>query len=308
MNAAIRAVVRTGITGGTTVFGIRRGFAGLLEGDIAPIASFDVGGILQRAGTMLGSARSTEFGTERGQAAAVRRLKEHRIEGLIVIGGNGSQSGAYAISRLGFPVVGVASTIDNDLHGADVTIGSDTAVNIAVEAIDRLKATASSHRKGVLVEVMGRDCGYLALTAGLAGGVEAVVLPEVKTDPEELVRQVRASFKRGKEHAIIVVAEGAYYNAVRLGRYFARHRERLKFEVRVTQLGHVQRGGRPTAFDRLLATRTGAAAVEHLVSGKHGVLIGEIGRQIAATPLALVAGKQKPADLTLLTLAHALAE
>ena len=308
MNAAIRAVVRTGIARGATVFGIRRGFAGLLEGDIALIASSDVGDIMQRAGTMVGSARSTKFGTEEGQAAAARRLKEHRIKGLIVIGGNGSQSGAYALSQLGFPVVGVASTIDNDVHGADVTIGSDTAVNIAVEAIDRLKATASSHRKGVLVEVMGRDCGYLALMAGLAGGAEAIVLPEVKTNPDALVRQVRASFKRGKEHAIIVVAEGAHYNAARLGRYFARHRERLKFEVRVTQLGHVQRGGIPTAFDRLLATRTGAAAVEHLMAGKDGVLIGEVRREIAATPLALVEGKQKPADLTLLRLARALAE
>ena len=175
---------------------------------------------------------------------------------------------------MGYPVVGIASTIDNDLCGSEITIGVDTALNIALEAIDRLKVTASSHHRAFLVETMGRHCGYIALAAGISGGAEAVVIPEFEIDPEQLADVVHQAYERGKAHAIVVVAEGARYNATRLAEYFAQHHERLGFEFRATILGHVQRGGAPGAFDRLLATRFGAAAVDLLASGEYGRLVG----------------------------------
>jgi 6-phosphofructokinase 1 len=188
MNAAIRAVVRTGIDKGWEVFGIHRGYAGLISGPLQPMGARDVSNILQEGGTVLGSARCPEFKTEEGRKRALDVLHQHLIEGVVVIGGGGSQQGAYALSQLGFPVVGVASTIDNDLYGSDITVGVHTALNIALEAIDRLKVTASSHQRGILVEVMGRDCGYLALMAGIAGGAEVIILPEIDTNPDAVAR------------------------------------------------------------------------------------------------------------------------
>jgi 6-phosphofructokinase 1 len=226
----------------------------------------------------------------------------------VVIGGNGSQTGALALSQMGIPVVSVASTVDNDLYGSEITIGADTALNIAIEAIDRLKVTASSHQRAFLVEVMGRDCGYLALIAGIAGGAEAVAIPEVETDPEALARELRTAYERGKPHAIVVVAEGARYNAERLARYFKENGERLGFELRATILGHLQRGGTPTAFDRLLATRMGTAATAYLSRGEHGVLVGLLKSEIATTPLETVVSKKKPLDLRLLEWARVLAK
>jgi 6-phosphofructokinase 1 len=308
MNAAIRAVVRTGLAKGWEVFGIHHGYVGLIADNVVPLGVRDVGGIIQRGGTMLGSARCPEFETVDGREKALRALHEHDIEALVVIGGNGSQTGAYALSQMGFPVVGVASTIDNDLYGAEITIGVDTALNVALEAIDRLKVTASSHQRAFLVEVMGRECGYLALMAGIAGGAEAIVIPEVETDPEAVAIELRTAYERGKAHALVVVAEGAQYNAAGLARYFQEHRDRLGFELRVTTLGHVQRGGAPGAFDRLLATRLGAAASEHLARGEHGLLVGLLKGEIAATPLAEVVANKKPLDLQLLNLARVLAE
>ncbi len=308
MNAAIRAVVRTGIDKGWEVFGIRHGYAGLIAGNVVPLGARDVGGIIQQGGTILGSARCPEFKTEEGRLKALRQLHQHDIEALVVIGGNGSQAGAHALSQMGFPVVGIASTIDNDLYGSEITIGVDTALDVALEAIDRLKVTASSHQRAFLVEVMGRDCGYLALMAGIAGGAEAIVIPEVETDPEAVAAELRAAYERGKAHALVVVAEGAQYNAEGLARYFQEHRERLGFELRVTTLGHVQRGGAPGAFDRLLATRSGAAATEHLARSEHGVLIGLLKGEIVATPLAEVVANKKPLDLRLLELARVLAK
>lgn len=307
MNAAIRAVVRAGIYEGWQAFGVRRGFSGLIAGNFVHLEARDVGGILQQAGTMLGSARCPEYRTEDGRVEALRQLGQHGIDALVVIGGNGSQTGAQLLSAMGFPVVGVASTIDNDLYGSEITIGVDTALNIALEAIDRLKVTASSHQRGFLVEVMGRDCGYLALAAGVAGGAEAVIIPEVETDPETLAGELRDAYRRGKPHALIVVAEGAQYNAERLIRHFAEHRQKFGFELRATILGHVQRGGTPGAFDRLLATRFGAAAVKHLAQGEHGVLIGLNKGEITATPLTEVVATRKPLDLSLLELAKMLA-
>jgi 6-phosphofructokinase 1 len=303
MNAAIRAVVRTGAAQGWTVFGVRHGYAGLIAGDVVCLGVRDVGGIIQRGGTMLGSARCPAFETEAGRQQAVQTLSRQGIEGLVVIGGNGSQAGAYALSQMEFPVVGVASTIDNDLVGSDITIGVDTALNIALEAIDRLKVTASSHQRAFLVEVMGRHCGYLALMAGIAGGAEVIVLPEIETAPEWVAQELRAAYDRGKAHALAVVAEGARLNAEALARYFREHQERIGFDLRVTTLGHVQRGGAPTAYDRLLATRLGAGAIAALSRGERGVLVGMIHGRVTTTPLAGVVGKQKPLDTELLTLA-----
>lgn len=308
MNAAIRAVVRSGIDKGWEVFGIRHGYAGLAVGNIIPLGARDVGGIIQRGGTILGSARFPEFETEESRLKALNQLHRYRIEGLVIIGGNGSQAGAYALSQMGFPVVGVASTIDNDLYGSDITIGVDTALNIALEAIDRLKVTAASHKRAFLVEVMGRDCGYLALMTGIAGGAEAVVIPEEETDPDLIAAELHAAYKRGKPHALVVVAEGARYNADVMARHFAKHRDRVGFKLRVTILGHVMRGGTPTAFDRLLATRLGAAATEHLAQNKHGLLMGLIKGKASATPLAEATVKQKPLDLYMLELARVMAK
>ena len=307
MNAAIRSVVRIGVDKGWQVLGIRHGYAGLIADNVVPLGARDVSGIIQQGGTILGSARCPEFKTEDGRLQALRVLHEHEIEAVVIIGGNGSQAGAYTLSQKGFPVIGVASTIDNDLYGSDITIGVDTALNIALEAIDRLKVTAASHERAFLIEVMGRGCGYLALMAGIAGGAEAIVIPEVEADPEVVATELRSAYERGKAHALVVVAEGAQYNAAALARYFQEHHERLGFDLRVTTLGHVQRGGAPSAYDRVLATRLGADATERLARGEHGLLVGLVKGEIAATPLAEVVANKKPLDRRLLELARVLA-
>ncbi|HET6149000.1 MAG TPA: ATP-dependent 6-phosphofructokinase [Polyangia bacterium] len=308
MNAAVRAVVRTGLDRGWEIFGVHNGYTGLVEALIEPLGARDVGGILQRGGTVLGSGRIPSFKNEEVREVALRNLGARGIDGLVVIGGNGSQAGALALSRMGLQVAGVASTIDNDLAGSEVTIGVDTALNIALEAIDRLRVTASSHKRAFLVEVMGRNCGYLALMAGIAGGAEAVVLPEAEIDPDDLAARLHGAHARGKAHALVVVAEGARYNAQRLAMHFETHRERMGFDLRVTTLGHVQRGGTPSAFDRLLATRLAAAATDHLARGEPGRLMGLIKGEIRATPLADVVGIPKVLDLSLLELQRILAK
>jgi 6-phosphofructokinase 1 len=308
MNAAIRAVVRTGLEQGCEVFGVRHGFSGLLAGEFVPLRARDVGGIIQLGGTMLGSARCLEFKTEKGQLQALSHLNRKKIGGLIVIGGNGSQTGANALSRRGFPVVGIASTIDNDLVGSDITIGVNTALNVALEAIDRLKVTASSHHRAFLVEVMGRNCGYLALMAAISGGAEAVAIPEVETDPETVAADLQAAYDNGKSSAIVIVAEGASYNAEGMASYFQVHRERFGFDLRITKLGHIQRGGAPISFDRLLGTLLGAAACKQLLSNEHGVLVGILKGEIATTPLTDVVANEKHLDLSLLELAKVLAK
>ncbi len=308
MNAAIRAVVRCGIDRGWSVLGVRRGYAGLVAGDLVEMGRRDVGGIIHLGGTILRSARCPEFAEEPVRRRALDALARHGVEALVVIGGNGTQRGSWALERMGLPVVGIASTIDNDLAGADITLGVDTALSVALEAIDRLKVTASSHQRAFLVEVMGRDCGYLALMAGLAGGAEVIVIPEVETTPEEVAATLRAAYERGKAHAIAVVAEGARWEAERLGTWFREHKEQLGFGLRVTTLGHVQRGGAPGPFDRILGTRLGAAAVDELAAGRHGVLVSWLGGRVATTPLADVAGRTKRIDTTLLELARVLAQ
>lgn len=307
MNAAVRAVVRTGAARGFDTFAVRHGYTGLIAGDFTSLGPRNVGGILGQGGTVLGSTRCGQIKTDAGQATAVQQLRSHDISGLVVIGGNGSQAAAHALSRRGVPVVGVASTIDNDLAGSDTSIGATTAVDIALEAIDRLRTTAASHNRVFLVEVMGRDSGHLALAAGIAGGAEVTVLPEVEMSPEAIAEEIRDCYERGKSHAIVVVAEGARYNADGLFAYFTKHSERLGFELRVTRLGHVQRGGSPGVFDRLLATRLGAAAVESLDAGRHGVLLGFSAGAICPTSLPPTSDIRKPLDPELARLARMLA-
>jgi 6-phosphofructokinase 1 len=307
MNAAIRAVVRIGIAHGMQMFGVRDGYTGLIAGEFERLEARDVGGIVQRGGTVLGTTRCEALKTDAGLEAAVQRAHEHRIAGLVVIGGDGSQCGAHELARRGLPVVGVASTIDNDLCGTDVSIGATTAVDIALEAIDRLRVTAASHGRAFLVEVMGRRCGYLALMAGIAGGAEAIVTPESDMHPEDVAKELRAAHERGKRHAIVVVAEGAGFGAEALAAYFKEHRARLGFDLRVSRLGHVQRGGSPGAFDRILATRLGAAAVEELAAGRQGVLVGLVNGQVTRSPLAYVAGRRKQAEPQWIELAQMLA-
>jgi 6-phosphofructokinase 1 len=305
MNGAIRAVVRSGIARGWSVYGVRRGFAGLVAGEFDELGARDVGGILQKGGTVLGSARCPEFREEATRREAVAKLAERGIDALVVIGGNGSQTGAHALSRMGLDVVGIASTIDNDLVGSDVTIGVDTALNIALESIDRLKTTASSLRRAFLVEVMGRDSGYLALMAGITGGAEVVVVPEFPITADAIAEELQQAYERGKPHAIAVVAEGSHHAVEELARRFSG--DGVGFEVRATILGHVQRGGAPGAFDRALGTRLGAAAIDCLAEKRTGVVVGLDGSRIGTTPLGDVVGVTKPLDPALVELARVLA-
>jgi len=306
MNAAIRAVTRKAIVQGWEVFGIQDGYLGLIEDRFKPLGPRDVGGIIGRGGTVLGSARCKEFHTEEGRRQALHNLENHSVDALVVIGGNGSQTGANALYEMGYPVVGVASTIDNDLYGSEITIGVDTALDVALNAIDMLMVTASSHHRAFLVEVMGRDCGYLALRCAIAGGADAVTIPEVDTTPEEIIGKLQAAYDRGKSHALAVVAEGAKWNADRLTAY-CRDQSDVHFELRATVLGHIQRGGTPGAYDRYLASRFGAAAVDTLAAGTTGVLVGLINNEISTTPYREVMTGVKDLDLSLLQLAEDLA-
>ncbi len=307
MNAAIRAVVRCAVARGFEAVGVHDGYRGLVAGDLRPMGRRDVGGIIQLGGTKLGTTRFEALKTPLGLEQALMALQKHNIAALVIIGGNGSQSGAFALHTRGAPVIGIASTIDNDLCGTDISIGATTAIDVALQAIDSLRVTASSMRRAFLVEVMGRHCGYLAMMAGIAGGAEVIALPEADTDPASIAQELCAAYDRGKSHAIAVVAEGAKYNADALMRYFHEHRDRLGFELRVTKLGHVQRGGAPGMFDRMLGTLFGAAAVDAAVERNYGMLIGMRDGKPAKTPLDQVAGKTKPADTRLLELANLLA-
>ena len=307
MNAAVRAAVRAGSEKEMKMFGVPNGFDGLLAGNFIKLRARDVGNIIQQGGTFLGSSRSEEFRKPEARKQALKILRENRIDALIVIGGNGSQTGAYELSKLGFPVVGIASTIDNDLYGSDITLGVDTATNIALEAIDRLKVTASSHRRAVLVEVMGRKCGYLALMCGIAGGAETVVIPEVEMNPDDVAHDILGAYRRGKNHALVVVAEGATYNASELTKAISGHAEMAGFTIRTTILGHVQRGGVPSASDRILAARFGVDAIEYLAQEKHGVLVGIHNGEIIHTPLEEVANNKKELDLSFFQMAKVLA-
>ena len=283
MNAAIRAVVRAGLEHGVEVYGIRQAYAGLLNGDMERLTSREVSGILQRGGTILQTARNEEFKTPAGQRKALRRLNERGIEGVIVIGGDGSLRGAMALHQLGVPVIGVPGSIDNDIYGTDMSIGVDTALNTILDALDRLRDTATSHNRCFLIEVMGRNCGYLALMGGILGGAEIVITPEEGVSMEQVANQLSDAYVRGKAHAIAVIAEGAPYKVMELEQYLRQHH--MGFEIRVSILGHVQRGGSPTAFDRLLATSLGVDAMRRMLNGESAVMVGRQGRENVAVPL-----------------------
>jgi 6-phosphofructokinase 1 len=303
MNAAIRAATRTAIERGAEAFGVRNGYEGLIHGDLVSLSARSVGGIIELGGTMLGSARSPRFMTEKGLAEAIDSLRQWAIDGVIVIGGNGSQKGALALSKAGIAVNGVASTIDNDLCGSEMCIGVDTALNITLEAIDRLRTTATSHHRVFIVEVMGRDCGYLALMAGLAGGAEVIVTPEFPLPPEEVLEQIHEAKKRHKRHAMVIVSEHAPHDARCLYNCLVEDKDAC-FDPRMTVLGHVVRSGRPSAFDRILATRLASRAVDLLLAGKSGRLIGLNDANATATPLEEIVGKRKELPAELLALAE----
>jgi 6-phosphofructokinase 1 len=304
LNPCIRAVVRTAIYEGVEVMGIRRGYAGLIDGEVDEMDARSVGGIIGRGGTILGTARCPEFRKPKGVREGLRTLNRFGIEGLVVIGGNGSLAGALEISRLGFPTVGVPSTIDNDVNGTDISIGADTALDTILSAIDKIKDTASSHNRAFLVETMGRESGYLALVSGIAGGAEMVLIPEVKTPVAEISRVIEDSYLKGKPHCIIVVAEGWEPGTQVLAKELGKRQEELGFSVRVTQLGHVQRGGAASAFDRLMATQLGYTAVQDLLAGNSGNVVGWLGYKVALTPLEEAVASEKVLDPALYRLAE----
>jgi 6-phosphofructokinase 1 len=270
MNAAIRAVVRKAIYHDLEVYGVYNGYSGLIAGNIQKLEVGDVGDIIHRGGTKLYSARCPEFKTLEGQQKGIEQLKKHGIEGLVVIGGDGSYMGAKKLTEHGFPCVGVPGTIDNDIPGTDFTIGFDTALNTVIDAIDKIRDTATSHDRTYVIEVMGRHAGDIALWAGLAGGAETILVPEAEYDMEDIIARLKRGTDRGKKHSIIVVAEGVG-SGVEFGK---RIEEQTGLETRVSVLGHIQRGGSPTASDRVLASRLGARAVELLLEERGGRCVG----------------------------------
>lgn len=299
MNAAIRAVVRAAIYNGVEVVGIPRGFSGVMRGDTIPMNLGSVADIIQRGGTILYTARSEEFKTPEGQQQGVQSLRQAGVDGLVVVGGDGSFHGAQVLDRLGVATIGVPGTIDNDIPCTDETIGFDTAVQTAVEAIDKIRDTATSHERTFVVEVMGRHAGDLALTVGLAGGAESILIPEIPFQLEDVIAKLERGVARGKRHSIIVVAEGAG-SGIEIGKYLQHH---TGFDVRVTVLGHIQRGGPPTARDRMLASELGSHAVELLLAGEHGKMVGVERGQLHAVDFDTVFATPRKPDQELFDLA-----
>ena len=278
MNAAVRAVVRRGESLGLEVYGIYNGYKGLVEGDIKRITSDGVGGILNRGGTILFSARYPEFRTEEGQREGIKQLEKHGIEGVVVIGGDGSFRGAQALANQGFPTIGVPGTIDNDIPGTDYTLGFDTTVNTVIESLDRVRDTAGSHGRVLVVEVMGRGAGDIAIWSGLGAGAEAIVVPEIEYDTQEIVNTINNGFSRGKNQGLIVLAEG-----VMPARELIEQIQDIdnSFNIREVVLGHIQRGGIPSARDRVLGSRFGAKAVELLAEGANGLCVSITAEEVS---------------------------
>jgi 6-phosphofructokinase 1 len=303
MNACIRAVVRTALGRGLSVYGVISGYEGLIAGDFLALSKTDVSNIIQRGGTILHAARSPAFMTEEGRALAAGNLCRHNIDGLVVIGGDGSFRGAHELfEEHGTPVVGVPGTIDNDIRGCDYTIGFDTAVNTALEAVDKVRDTAASHDRLFLIEVMGRDAGFIALYVGVGSGAEALIIPETPTDIPGICDLVAARIREGRTSNILVVAEGDEEgNAFEIA---ARIEECSGLKSRVTVLGHVQRGGSPTSFDRILATRLGWAAVDALIKGAAPCMVGEMRGEIVRHPLTDSWTGKKPLDPLLLRISE----
>jgi 6-phosphofructokinase 1 len=302
MNAAIRAVVRTAIYHGQEVVGIRRGYSGLIQGDIIPMNLGSVADIIQRGGTILYTARCEQFKTPEGQQQGYDVLKQNEIDGLVVIGGDGSFRGAQVLCRMGFPTIGIPGTIDNDIPCCDTTLGFDTAVNTAIDAIDKIRDTATSHERTYVVEVMGRHAGDIALHVGLAGGAESILIPEETFDMDDIIRKLERGMARGKKHSIILVAEGAG-NGIDIGKYLSEH---TGFEVRVTVLGHIQRGGGPSARDRVLASQLGYYAVSLLQSGVHGKMVGTLNGKLHAVDFETVFTTPRQPNLSLYEIADVL--
>lgn len=286
MNAAVRAVVRSSIYNGLQVAGIYRGYQGLIEGDIESLTARSVNHILQRGGTFLKSARSTEFREKAGRERAYSKLKSNGIDAIVAIGGDGTFTGAHLFNQeFDFPIIGIPGTIDNDLVGTDYTIGFDTALNTVIDAVDKIRDTAGSHNRLFFVEVMGRDAGFIAAHAGVASGALAVIIPERETKIEELVERLNDARRHGKSSSIVIVAEGGKSgNASELA---AKVNEMAPYyDTRVTILGHIQRGGSPSCFDRNLASRLGVAAVENLMKGERDCMVGIINQKIVLTPFS----------------------
>ncbi len=286
MNAAIRAAVRCGTGYGQDMVGIEHGYGGLIAGDMIPLDNRAVGGIIEHGGTFLGSGRSEEFMTPAGQQRALDSVESANLDGLIVIGGDGSLAGARWLHDSGVPSVGIPASIDNDIYGSTMAIGVDTALNTVVQCLDRLRDTAISHNRVFVVEVMGRESGYIALMGGLAGGAELVLVPEFPVSLEQVSEKVLAGIKKGKHHSIIVVAEGfrsteGNQDADCASRNISEFLKRTcNVEIRLSILGHLQRGGSPSAFDRILGSRLGNAAVSMLADGKSGVMVALRGQEL----------------------------
>lgn len=294
MNACIRAVVRCAIYHDVEIYGIKRGFDGMIKGNIYPMNSHSVSNIIQKGGTILKSARSKEFMTEEGRKKAYQQLRNFDIDGLIAIGGNGTFTGAKIFyEEFGIPTVGCPGTIDNDLFGTDNTIGYDTAVNTALDAIDKIRDTADSHNRIFFIEVMGRDSGYIAIQSAIGGGAELVMVPETRTSIDDVIQTLKEGRLKHKTSAIVIVAEGDEEgNATEIA---AKVKEKTQdLDIKVTTLGHIQRGGSPTARDRILASRTGLAAVEGLLNGMKSVMAGIVNDDLVYTPFEQTIQKGKP--------------
>ncbi len=307
MNACIRAIVRGSVKHKIEVVGIRRGYAGLLESEFIKLTCpRSVANIIHRGGTFLETARCDEMKTAEGVKKAVQILQRQGIEGLIAIGGDGTFRGAVALAQAGdISVIGIPGTIDNDVYGTDYTIGFDTAINTALDAIDKIRDTAGSLQRPFFIEVMGRNRGFIALAVGIAGGAENILIPETETKIEQLCLDIKRSFRRGKKSSIVIVAEGD--DAGGVFQVAQQVWERLRLEYRICVLGHIQRGGSPTARDRILASKLGAAAIDALADGKSGYMVGELRGEIVLTPLRETWEKSKELDNNLLQLVKILA-
>lgn len=302
MNTAIRAVVRRAIYKGLQVCGVENGYKGLIEGDFLTMNLGSVGDIIHRGGTILKTSRCEEFKELRGQQQAIIKLKNEGIDGLIVIGGDGSFRGAKKLNELGIPTVGIPGSIDNDIAGTDYTIGFDTAVNTAVEAIDKIRDTAFSHERIYVIEVMGRGAGDIALWAGMCGGAESIIIPEADYVMEDVIERIKQGYERGKKHSIIVMAEG-------IGKSIEMKKEieeKTGFETKVTILGHIQRGGSPSAYDRMMSSQMGAMAVDLLTEGNKGVMVGLKNGRLTHTPFQESEKDNCNVDLSIYDLARSL--
>jgi 6-phosphofructokinase 1 len=304
MNPAIRSIVRAGLNFGLEIFGIRNGYQGLLEDEFEQLDPLKVSGRNRDPGTFLQTSRSEEFLTEEGQKKAVGILKDRRIDGLIIIGGDGSLNGALALHKLGVPVVGIPGTIDNDIYGTEMCIGVDTALNTIIHMVDMIKATAASHRRCFVVEVMGRSSGYLALMTTISTGSQVVVIPEYKMNPQRIVDALDRRFARKHNNSVIIVAEGVLGGLEFMKKMSEIAPGAIKQEMRLTVLGHVQRGGVPTHFDRLLGSLMGETAVLALTQGERGVMVGHSGGRMQLRDLQEILSKTRPLPVDAIRLAR----